>query len=119
MSKWNKYKEDRKQWRKDNPDKIKKYKFKEKCAKYGITPENYYDLLEEQEHTCSICGYPETRIDHRTKQVTMLAIDHDHTTGSVRGLLCSNCNLALGLFQDNTDTILAAYKYILKHTNYK
>ena len=115
MSKWDKYKEKRKQWRKDNPEKTKIYRLREKCLRYGITHEEYLLILEDQNNTCGICGNPETRIDNRSNEITNLAIDHCHVTEVVRGLLCSNCNVALGLFKDNPDTLFLAYEYLIKH----
>ena len=114
MSKWNKYKDNRKQWKLNNPEKAKQYRLNEKCAKYKITYEDYCQLLIDQKGVCAICSNPETRVDHRTKKITTLAIDHNHETGKVRGLLCGNCNTALGLLQDCSETLLSAYKYLTK-----
>lgn len=56
----------------------------------GVTGEEYEALLDASDHRCWICG-EEERVDGRR-----LAIDHDHETGAVRGLLCTSCNLRLG-----------------------
>lgn len=72
-------------------------------------------MLEEQHGVCAICGKPETKPNAK-----YLAVDHDHKTGEVRGLLCNNCNRALGLLQDNTEVLQNAINYLKKHErNYR
>lgn len=73
---------------------------------YGITPEQYDVMLEEQGHVCAICKRPE-RIKGRN-----LCVDHCHSTGKVRGLLCNACNIALGKLEDNLESIKAAIRYL-------
>ena len=77
---------------------------------YGITQEEFNGLLEFQGHQCAICGKDDI---YRT-----LDIDHDHKTGEVRGLLCTNCNTALGRFKDDIEGLERAL-YYLKNTPYK
>jgi hypothetical protein len=72
---------------------------------FGINADQYNTMLEEQGHACAICG--EKDICNRG-----LAVDHCHTTNRVRGLLCTNCNMALGKFQDNTDYLKKAIEYL-------
>lgn len=74
--------------------------------KYGITLEDYENMEQQQGGTCAICG----EIPNHT-----LHVDHDHETGKVRELLCSNCNTSLGGFKDNPDLLIAAANYIIKH----
>lgn len=62
-------------------------------TKYGITPDDYDRMLEQQGWVCAICGSPPPPSKRR------LHIDHDHETGKVRGLLCTRCNTALGWFE--------------------
>lgn len=71
--------------------------------RYGITIEEYDAMLERQSGVCAICK------KHRGKR---LSVDHCHTTGKVRGLLCNQCNLALGKFEDNIDALKAAVEYL-------
>lgn len=71
--------------------------------KYGITIQQFEELFQKQEGRCSICKLSSKR---------RLAIDHDHKTGKVRGLLCVNCNLGLGNFQDDRDLLFEAFKYL-------
>jgi hypothetical protein len=65
-------------------------------ALYGIRLKEYEQLLEQQAGLCAICGRPP-----RSRRV--LDVDHDHLTGIVRGLLCGNCNRAVGLLDDNPE----------------
>jgi len=74
-------------------------------VKFGITPEQYAQLLVEQEHVCAICKGSDS-------SGRALAVDHDHTTGEIRGLLCSRCNPGLGQFQDDPTLLQAAIDYL-------
>lgn len=71
---------------------------------YGLSPERYDEMLVEQDGLCAICG---GRDDGRS-----LAVDHDHATGEVRGLLCGGCNLGLGSFRDSSRYLMAAVAYL-------
>lgn len=73
--------------------------------RYGLTEEEFLSMLEQQNYLCAIC---ETRPDQRE-----LAIDHCHETGKVRGLLCMNCNTALGKFKDDVALLQKAISYLL------
>ncbi len=61
--------------------------------RYGITVEQYDAMLRQQNGLCAICG--------RAPKRFRLAVDHDHETGEIRGLLCTRCNLGLGWFRDD------------------
>ena len=82
-----------------------------KCL-FGITPEDYDRLHESQNGLCAVCHRPESAVLHG--KVKRLAIDHDHETGAIRGLLCTRCNTALGLLQDDLDNIAALWAYLAK-----
>lgn len=75
---------------------------------YGISAEIYEKMLKAQHGVCAICGEPERLI--RQGKVMPLAVDHDHTTGEVRGLLCAKCNRAIGILTD--EGVLVAADYI-------
>lgn len=77
--------------------------------KYNLTPGMFNTMLEEQDGGCAICG--------RESQKGNLHVDHDHDTGKVRGLLCRNCNLALGLMDDDRRRLGAAIRYLTEHIN--
>jgi len=81
--------------------------------KYGITPEEYLEMLNTQDGKCSICGNKEAGVLNNT--LKRLAIDHDHETGQIRDLLCSKCNTALGLLNEDLDLIYKFINYINKH----
>lgn len=81
---------------------------------YGIVMEDYTDMHTSQEAKCAICG-GEGFIQKRCHKIK-LVVDHCHTTGNVRGLLCHNCNRALGLFHDNIEHLQQAITYLSKET---
>jgi hypothetical protein len=77
---------------------------------YGITYNDYERMHREQDGLCALClteGFTMAK-HHKLK----LVVDHCHTTGEVRGLLCHNCNRGLGLFQDNPDVLRKAASYV-------
>lgn len=78
---------------------------------YNITYEEYMDMYNLYGGTCHICRQEGFKIDKNQK--LNLAVDHCHSTGKVRGMLCHNCNRGLGLFQDNPDYLSAAMHYII------
>jgi len=78
-------------------------------SNYGITLQDYNNMFMEQEGSCWICGISQLELDKP------LSVDHDHTTGKVRGLLCNNHNVALGLFKDNIELLEKAIKYLKKN----
>ena len=73
--------------------------------RYGLTKEDYNDLLAAQNGGCAICLNPET-------QGRKLSVDHCHATNEIRGLLCSKCNAALGLLNDDTNILINAINYL-------
>jgi hypothetical protein len=80
---------------------------------YGLEAEQYEAMLEAQGHVCAICKKPEKAQFHgRPKR---LSIDHCHTSGAVRGLLCSLCNWAIGKLRDNPAAIRSAADYVEAH----
>lgn len=68
---------------------------------YGCTPELYLDLYERQGGLCAVCRLSKP-----------LVVDHCHVTRVVRGLLCNNCNTALGMLEDKPERILALLNYL-------
>jgi hypothetical protein len=98
------------EYRKANPKKIKSQKFKHRLKyQFGITPEIYNDLLLKQSGVCAICN--------KSPNGKLLAVDHDHTTGKVRGLLCNDCNLGLGQLGDTTEAIEKVLNYLYEKKN--
>jgi len=78
--------------------------------RFGLTIEEYNTLLDSQNGLCKICG--EKKL---AKNQTRMGVDHCHDTGTIRGILCNNCNTALGYFNDSVDLLSNAIKYILTH----
>lgn len=82
--------------------------------KFGITIADYDRILVEQEGCCDICG-TDTPQGHGAKN-KRFSVDHNHSTGKARGLLCHHCNIALGSFKDNIESMAKAIDYIRKHS---
>lgn len=77
--------------------------------RFGLEHSDYLQMKETQHGLCAICGKePTGRFP--------LVVDHDHSTGKVRQLLCTDCNLALGRFCDSVDLLSSAIDYLLKHS---
>ena len=86
----------------------------------GGTSQKYYAdyaaLFIVQDGKCGICGKPETIKDGRNGKRKKLALDHCHSSGKLRGLLCSRCNAGLGYFKDDPARLRAAITYLSKFT---
>ncbi len=78
---------------------------------YKLTLEQYDEMLEKQGGVCAICGKAEVMV-HQNGSVKRLAVDHNHDTGQIRGLLCARCNAALGQFGDNIEHLRSAINYL-------
>lgn len=109
-----KIKEYHRNYRVENKDRLKEYRASKRSydleKNYGITQEDYEVLLEKQNGVCAICK------QNRPYKGEFMCVDHDHTTGAVRGILCSNCNKAIGLLQDSPDLLKSAIEYLIGRT---
>ena len=85
-------------------------KFRRK--KLNISFDDNFHNLRPIQNICNICKNPES---HKQRS---LALDHDHITGKVRGFLCTNCNLGMGLFKDNIEILNNAIEYLTKWDQY-
>lgn len=94
-----------KKWVSNNSEKRKLYTRNARIRAYGITPEHYQQMLEEQGNCCAICEKENGRA---------MVIDHCHITGKIRGLLCDGCNLSLGHLE-REDFVSKALKYTAKY----
>jgi len=92
----------RKAYKEKPENKDKKY-IKSLMRFYKMTPEQYKELFERQEGKCAIC---------KIKPERKLVVDHCHSTGKVRGLLCGKCNLGIGYLKDSIDFLSNAIKYL-------
>jgi len=101
---------DHKRWAAENPTRVREYRTKDswtlakRCARRGITPEQLVDAYDRQEECCAICKCE--------IQLTDSAIDHNHKTGEFRGVLCKQCNRALGMFKDSPQILANAIEYL-------
>lgn len=95
-----------KQWQQSNPQKRKGQRLKQ----HGIDINDYQWLMAEQSGKCAICGYSD-----QSNPNFFPVVDHCHTTGRVRGLLCMNCNQALGKFKDDPNLLMAAVAYLIRN----
>jgi hypothetical protein len=96
-------------WRKANRDQVnasqrERYRAEARqewnlLKKFGLTLGQYKQMLEAQNFVCAICRKPETALDYRTGKLKRLAVDHNHETGKVRGLLCVFHNRLLGVLE--------------------
>lgn len=98
------YKQKRKEWE-DRTGYVKKRSLKRKCDGYKISPEMFLGMYEKQEGLCKICR----------EKMAVPCIDHNHTSGKVRDLLCVTCNAGLGNFKENPDIFLSAVEYLKYH----
>jgi hypothetical protein len=74
---------------------------------YGLSLEEYDVMAAEQDNRCAICN---------TETKGRLCVDHCHATGKVRGLLCVNCNIAIGAFRDSTINVAEALNYLTERS---
>jgi hypothetical protein len=99
-----------------DPERYEKYLSRSRqkdLKRHGLTQVQYDAKFAEQHGLCAICLQPHGRsLLGRSKQ---LAVDHDHATGALRGLLCDDCNLGLGLFLDDPQRLMNAAVYILRY----
>ena len=84
--------------------------------RYGITKETYDEMLNIQNGVCAGCGTEGNTVLGKLEQ-KFLCVDHDHSTGKIRGLLCHSCNKALGLLQDNIETLKSLIRYLENKKN--
>jgi hypothetical protein len=98
-----KHRKEATRWRLDNPLKSKAIKIR----RYGITLEEFNDLLKAQDGKCAICGFSDM-----SKPTFFPVVDHCHALNHVRGLICSSCNRGLGFFKDSPALLKKAAKYV-------
>jgi len=82
--------------------------------KYNLTSDQYVEMVYHQNNCCAICGNVETRVD-KLGDIRPLCVDHNHTTGEVRELLCNDCNALLGFAKENLEVLENAIQYLQKH----
>lgn len=100
------------EWQRANPSRAVAAGRRAKLKVYGLTPGCYDALIAKQGGVCAICGRDEPNAHGRTGKKFQLSVDHCHDTGRVRGLLCQNCNRAIGLLGDNVELLRKAIDYL-------
>lgn len=90
-------------WKRNNPERVRKSQRAYGLRKYGITESDFIALATRQDNRCAICRELSSQAFH---------VDHCHTTGKVRGLLCNRCNRGLGFFRDCANLLVAAQNYL-------
>jgi len=91
--------------------------YKSHLKRYNLTPEQYNDMLIAQNHACAICKMPETAKAGRknNSSIRKLSVDHNHTTGKTRQLLCHTCNVAVGAVKESAQLARDIATYIENH----
>lgn len=97
------------EWYATNRDRVINNNLK---RKYGITLDEYNEMLVAQGYVCAVCGETESRIEKRTGRPYALAVDHCHESSKVRGLLCRACNYTIGYFGDNLEGAKRLVEYL-------
>jgi len=87
-----------------NSDKVKRWSMRSRWKRIGLDPNVVEAFIAIHNGVCDICGEPPNGMT--------LAVDHCHDTMILRGLLCSNCNVGLGMFEDNPELLRRAIKYL-------
>jgi len=103
-----------------DPNRYRQIEWPSKLKRlYGITVADYNRLLEAQNGGCALCGTKNPLPGNRSyvkngkqTQRTVFDVDHNHTTGKVRGLLCTRCNRLVGLANDSADTARCLVEYL-------
>jgi hypothetical protein len=104
-----KYLATERRWRANNPDKVKMMDRKHLLKRhYGLSIEQYEAMLLSNEGRCEICRVPFDAARASTK----CCVDHCHSSGRVRGLICSDCNVGLGFFKDDPQRLIDAVTYL-------
>jgi hypothetical protein len=137
LKKWKAEKADhvqtyQKQWRDKNIEAVKAYgaeymkgyvkteaytvgRTKRRFKTYNITALEFNSMWEGQKGCCAIC---QTKLEPRGRSKNSAAIDHNHKTREVRGILCRGCNHGIGTLGDNPSTLIAAAEYLMKKGYY-
>lgn len=102
-------------WKEQNPGKIQEHVANARRRKeFGVEPEQYRAMMEAQDGVCALCGQKNQR-KNKDGSHYALTIDHCHSSGAIRGLLCNMCNPLLGYARDDVSILKAAIVYLKKH----
>lgn len=97
------------EWKAAHKDQVNlDHRYRHIKTKYGLSPEQYHQLFVDQKNQCLIC-----REDVQPfSGVRGSAVDHNHRTGQVRGILCASCNVGLGMFKEDPKLLEQAIQYL-------
>lgn len=93
------------------PDKAKTKAYILKC-RFGLSLEDYHSLYKKQSGSCAICNKALTLYAETRDLSSVACIDHNHSTGEVRGLLCNTCNTGIGMLKEDPIIMQSAIKYL-------
>ena len=107
-----KLKQQKRDWYHQNKERAREQQLKSyRQRTYGVSHDEYMEMLEEQDYVCAICNKPEELLNP-SGETRPLCIDHCHDTGKVRGLLCNRCNILLSRAQDSVEILANAINYL-------
>lgn len=98
------------EWRRNNPERVIYHARQALLRHHKITQEDYDRMFVEQDGKCAICH----DVDTGRKVSKLFLVDHRHSDGKVRGLLCHKCNVSIGLLKENVEIIQNVIKYLTK-----
>jgi nitrate/TMAO reductase-like tetraheme cytochrome c subunit len=102
-----------KAWQDKNPEKVRVYRAKDpwtlhkRTKRLGMTVEQFWNMYENQKGKCVICL--------QDIAAENSAIDHNHKTGKIRGILCKSCNRGIGLLKDSSEVLNRGSNYLLEN----
>jgi len=110
-------KERMRQWHEQNPDASYTHNLTKNLKQYGLTINEYNEMVFRQGGRCASCGIIPAGVEKRGRmpRVIRLYVDHCHKTGRVRGLLCSGCNTGFGMLGDSVEKVEMLLRYAKKH----
>lgn len=104
-----KYNKRQRDYRKKHPDKTKKWDRTKHLKQYNLTSEKWENKFNKQKGCCAICG------KHQSELKQTLNVDHNHSTGKTRDLLCTRCNNLVGKIENNFELLETVLNYLKKH----
>lgn len=103
-------------WNKNNPDKVRATQLK---IKFGLSWDDYINMYANQQGSCAICKTPLALYGSKEDKYKIANVDHCHSSGIVRGLLCNKCNVGIGALMDNPTVLRNAAEYLETFNNSK
>ena len=104
------------EWEREQRNKdVEKSRYRDVLKKHKISADDYNELVLSQNNLCKICGKEETKKSRTKGEICRLALDHNHDTGKIRGLLCHHCNAAIGHLKEDIQLFHNAIEYLKEH----